>query len=168
MVRVVLPGDVRLGKVSGPMGPNLAPKVTIIIKGWRGEEGCVRWRDPTIMITAELNSHRGLICEGTRAECRPTIWICCDDEIHCCGGTQCASLKLNNAIFFSIIYYIKGQRVHLPFHHCCTVTVVCGGSQGALPVLYCLSPYTVRTGMLDAAQAESQASFSWKRSSAGK
>lgn len=40
MVRVVVPGDVRLGKVSGPTGPNLAPKVTIIIKVGGGRGVC--------------------------------------------------------------------------------------------------------------------------------
>lgn len=76
-------------------------------------------------------------------------------------------------IFFPPRLLHKGQRVHQPLQRCCcccccSVTVVCGGCQLILPAQDCISSYTVRTGMLDAAQAESRAWFSEKRSSGGK
>lgn len=70
-------------------------------------------------------------------------------------------LTLNDAVLLPFSHLgNKGQRVHRQFHHCCNVNAVCVGCQGPPPVLYRISLYTVKTGMLDTRHAESLAGFS--------
>ena len=114
-----LPRDVRLRKVWGPKGPNLGPKVTIIIKAWGGRVlflGLGGGIQPSWLRQNWIPAG-ALYVRGCRLEYRPTIWMCCDDERLHYGGVQYASLKLNNAALLP--FYVrhllhKGQWVHPP------------------------------------------------------
>lgn len=114
-----LPRDARLGKVWGPKGPNLGPKVTIIIKALRGGECCFwggGWIQPSWLQQNWIPTG-ALYVRGRRLEYRPTIWMCCDDERLRYGGIQYASLKPNNVALLPL--YVrhlqhKGQWVHPP------------------------------------------------------